>query len=138
MHHRPTGDARGGVDFFFFNYCDCKAKAILIWGVRFEFLRGKHYFLVSPPSTHIHFVWGGLLCVDSLLSKAWICAGSAKEAPWIGALCCILPEGFGWLGSSGDSFPWAFQKDSIQSGWGKFSFLLPNSSVGDGAGWNTT
>lgn len=121
----PTGvcSSRGGGFWWekrnFLSYYYCKAKVILMWGVRCESWRGKKHFsvllsqdLVSKASVttlHVHFGFGWVPLMDSLLSNTWICAGSAKEATWIGALCCILPEAFGCLGFPDNSLSELFR-----------------------------
>lgn len=87
----------------------------------------------SVTTLHVPFGFGWVPIMDSLLSATWICAGSAKETTWIGALCCILPEASSCLGFPDNSL-WAFQKGSVQSGKGRLPFFLrSNDTVGDPA-----
>lgn len=125
----PTGvcSSRGG-GFWWekrnFLYYYCKAKVILMWGMRPGGAGNSSQFSVLLPqdlinkasvtTLHVPFGFGWVPLMDSLLSNTWICAGSAKEATWIGALCCILSEASGCLGFPDNSL-WAFQEGSVQS-----------------------
>lgn len=84
MQSRPTGlcSRRGG--FYFFNYYNCKAKVLLIWGVGVEFLRSKKHFPTSPPQdlinkasvttphTFISFGWESCIWTISCLMLGYV------------------------------------------------------------------